>query len=513
MVSKISDLPMSQFLVNKQFRLLNCIRSRINALEFQKKYSNEKSYPATRPATYYVPINTDLAILKKLKARLVINSFIDNTVYSEVLCEFNKFPKKVEDHVRNVLGFYVPKKLNLRRELYALKEQVKHCQPDEVQALMAKIGKEEFDVEVTEKCLENMKMMCLKSRKQEILSRAILEARVRGKDGWFMVFNTLTADDRYIQEVFGENSTAWRDYVRSVDRAIGIRLFGTWRNALRERAKGAEFHTYISVVERGADTGRPHFHVIHFMKALPEGCVDPNMGRDAFPYRDEIDAFKEFWKFGWSTPKPVRCDGSDPYAKLHWIWPLTKNKDTGKYEVLLSKPPEAVVNYITKYLTKEFEKCPKKNEVRWRTKMSRSLGQRICQMVVENCNDLQLEMILRMRSKRVLLIRNRSMPLWMMKKMAMKKLLMRKKIQTPMKLWSMMLGLAPREGFLKRLRCMIRRKENPKPVSYGDLRMLTLMRRVGSKLVDICQKISDCEFGVMLPTIEIRGSSKEVRFG
>src|SRR5204862_8179447 len=41
----------------------------------------------------------------------------------------------------------------------------------------------------------------------------------------------------------------------------------------------ADCYQYFCVPEYGTANGRLHFHAVHFMRPLPTGSVDPNLGR------------------------------------------------------------------------------------------------------------------------------------------------------------------------------------------------------------------------------------------
>lgn len=509
----ISDLPMSQFLINKQFRLYNAIRSRINALEFQYQYYL-KHYNANL-ASDLTAFRNDLEILNGLLNRLVINSLFCNKTYLGVLQEFVSFPKTIKEHSEKLLGFYVPRKLNLEKNLNILKDNYKSAPSDLTKEM---ILQEENNVLLSSKFLSSLKHKCLQARKSELKARLSLECNLRVRDGWLVVFNTLTVDNHNHEEVFGESSTAWTDYVRSVDRAIGIRLFGSWRAAVEVRkgrsdlssTKDTEFHTYFAVVERGSSTGRLHIHVLHFMKGLPNGCSDPNIGRNVPNYR-EIAAFKKFWKFGYSSPKAVRFDMSDAFSKLFWRWPV--ELVDGKWVSIKCSEPDALVGYIAKYMTKEFDKAINQEETKWRTKCSQKLGQTIPQMIVSRCTMLQLETILRMRSRNTLQVKNKNLPLWMMKKLAMSRILKLSLKRTPKSCWNMLMALKPRASIMKLLKSMIQKKENLSTPSFGDLRVLQLLNMVGFSLLELVKKISDREFGLYDNSYFKCGFSMEVRCG
>lgn len=214
----------------------------------------------------------------------------------------------------------------------------------------------------------------LKARKFELSTRLRYEMHFRLKQGWFVIFNTLTCDAQNINRVFESGSMDWSNYIRSVDRSIGCKIFGTWRNAIQARREGNEFHTYFAVVERGTEHGRLHIHVLHFMKDLPFGYSCPNKGLIT-PNKREYSSFKCFWRFGFSTPVAVRINLSDAWSKIGWRWPVVLID--GKYNPVKSSHPDAVCNYLGAYITDILEYDNNNNRkvgIRWRVRTSRKLG-------------------------------------------------------------------------------------------------------------------------------------------
>src|SRR5690606_39900250 len=64
-----------------------------------------------------------------------------------------------------------------------------------------------------------------------------------------------------------------RDYFRDIGRMV---LAAEGRKA---NDSHADCYQYFCVPEYGTANGRLHFHAVHFMRTLPTGSVDPNLGR------------------------------------------------------------------------------------------------------------------------------------------------------------------------------------------------------------------------------------------
>ncbi|AXH76710.1 MAG: protein A* [Microviridae sp.] len=164
----------------------------------------------------------------------------------------------------------------------------------------------------------------------------------------------------------GHKSSAWTDYVRSVDRYFGEAAHGSYRKALKS---GEDYHSYFAVVEKGSKTGRLHIHVVHCFKTMPRDFTDPNLGVSV-PYRREIVALKNFWTYGFSSPIAIRFNAMDSFAQVGWRWPVKLKEDS--YVPVMSKPFAAIVSYVGKYLTKAL--ADKEVGCIWRTRTSRNLG-------------------------------------------------------------------------------------------------------------------------------------------
>ena len=100
-----------------------------------------------------------------------------------------------------------------------------------------------------------------------------LELSRANKEGWAVVFNTLTVEPEYYDDVFRTGSNLWRNYIRTIDRAVAKSIFGSYR-----QRDGSDYFNYCAIVEHGSDTGRLHIHCIMSMRKLPKGCLDPNIG-------------------------------------------------------------------------------------------------------------------------------------------------------------------------------------------------------------------------------------------
>jgi len=531
----LSDLPLSSFNVDKYFRLIHRVRSRISALDFQRQYLIKYYYKYLTTEEYTQIILTsakDFFVLKWMAQRLVNNSVICNSkfFYRGYLRLYNSFPLNTKDHSIKIFGFYVPKRLNLEKDLYSLQNNLKTCSDQQKPFYTHLIQKEEQNIEIIKNVLETLKKNCQLSRKSEIQARLMCEALVREKQGWFMVFNTLSVQGHKLGEVFNESSTAWTDYIRAIHRAVGISIYGSWRTALQSSKRryinlsdnpiymeDTAFHSYIACVERGGLHGRLHIHVLHFMKKLPKGCYDPNLHKDKDYTNREIHALKKYWKFGFSSPIAVRLGQNDAYSKLYWKYPQKFDPLTKTYQPLKSGSSIKIVKYIVKYIAKSYNNPTYKGGLSWRTKMSRNLGMMIPQMIINHpkFNLKTSKFVLSVKSRNVMQIKKYSLPIWTISRMTMKKMIQKvyqRKKQTLTKYWSSIIKLKARDSFLNQLKLMMKNQENPIYHNFGASRVQNLKGTGASNMQIILKDIEKIFFGNIQTSINIHGNSMEIRY-
>lgn len=528
-------LPLSSFNVDKYFRLLHKVRSRISALQFQRNYLIKYYYKFLTIEEYTQIIHTsakDFYLLKWLEKRLVNNSVICNTkfFYRGYLRFFNQFPLNTKDHSIKIFGFFVPKRLNLEKDLHVLQDNLRSCVDHLKPMYMDLIQKEEQNILIIKNVLEKMKKNCQLSRKAEIEARLMCEAILREKQGWFIVFNTLSVQGHKLGSVFNEHSTAWTDYVRSIHRAVGISLFGSWRSALQSLKRrsfnssdnsiymeDSTFHSYIACVERGGLHGRLHIHVLHFMKKLPNGCYDPNLHKQTDFTNREIHALKKYWKYGFSSPIAVRLGNNDAYSKLNWKWPQKFDPITKTFQPLKSGSTIKIVKYIVKYISKSYNNPNYKGGLSWRTKMSRDLGKTIPMMIISNpkFNLRTLKFVLSIKSRNVLKLKNYSLPIWTISRMAIRKMISKvyqKKKLILSRYWNSIITLKPRDNFLKQLKLMMKNPENHMYHISGNSKIMNLKGTAGSNMFQILSDLETFFFGHTKTSITINGNSREVRY-
>lgn len=179
------------------------------------------------------------------------------------------------------------------------------------------------------------------SRRNETIQRIHNEMTLRHSQGWYFIFDTLTLSNDCVQQ-FYETKTALRDYFRVVSRKV---LSAEGRPV---KESSSDCYSYICVPEFGGETGRLHFHIVHFMRTLPSGTVDPNFGKQKRIYR-QVDTLRGLWKYGFTQPIAVRYSG-DAFTKRGWLTPVDKD---GKS--VDSKPMIAVAHYVAKYINKKTE--------------------------------------------------------------------------------------------------------------------------------------------------------------
>jgi len=449
--------------IDKVFRLKHRIKSRIDNLTVQSKLSD--TYNGFLYNLEYKHLfNKDIQELYNIYNRLDNNNVICNKTYEECYSLYVRYPKTLKEHAQLLFGGHYYKAKNVKEPCPELKQ-----------------------------FLINLKNNTLKSRKFESLALLRVECQYRYKQGWYFVFNTLTVDNNYLSDVFSNGSAVWTNYIRSIDRMFGIKSFGDWRTALRQRKLGNEFHQYFAVVERGGETGRLHIHVLHMFKDLPDQFVDPNYGA-RIPVSREIDYMKSFWKYGYSSPIAVRFNSSDAYAKKFWRWPVEKMPKVG-YVSLETSDIERMINYVGKYISKTLDQPINSKEViRWRIRKSRTMSKQVLQVLVDKLKVKELALVM-VVNPIVLKMRGKILPIRMLRLMVLRKLMIYWTITNCQKLSQFQANLMPRENIVKQFVNMISLNMDSKMLSIGDLKVRILTNLAGSSLLLTIKEVSDMMLG------------------
>jgi len=498
----------SQFRVNKVIRLYNDISTRIEKLDMQKKFFKDRVSLSQKSNQKCLDCNRDIDQLEKLKARLVQYSLIRNKAYPEVYKQFKKYPKNIEEHTKMLFDNYVPytnKELNnLKR---CEKSYQKALENGDNNAILTKKCEYEDSLLVYE-YMQRFKKRVEESKKEvrvsELKKRIRLECELRLKQGWFLVFNTLTVTDWNMQKVFGPDANAWEKYIKALEREIGYSKYPNKTvREIKELSDGRPFHRYFAVVERGKETGRLHIHALHFIKDLPRGCSDPNKGRNIPNYK-EISYLKKLWEYGYSTPEPVRISNSDAYAKLGWRFPVEKTEDGHK--TIRCGSTEGVVSYIAKYITKEYNK-KQNGETKWRTRMSRTLGLDPIIQIIKKANKQEILLMTALPKCKQMKMLQKSLPFNLIKREATKQLLKNYKKLKNKKIFELIIGIKPAESIYEHTRNMLKTNWAYSPSNYASSQILRLKDMVISKLLEKIREVELIMFGDRLINYNGRGMS------
>lgn len=489
----IREISVSQACVDKKYRLYSTIKRRINGLIWQSESILKQHYNWDE-----IKFEEHIEALRILIYRLDRYSVITNKEYASIYRDFQKFPKKLEDHSKELLGFYIPRKDRSERNLKELREKTDMSDPNQVK----KLKFEEFTFNCIEKFKRKWRTDCIEARANELLLRLAYELLTRNKEGWFVVFNTLTVSDYNLRRVFEKGSRIFSNYISKIDRDVGRKIYGKWKKAKEARKRGDIWHTYFSVIERGKEAGRKHIHVIHVLKKLPSGCYDPNRGLNTPRYR-EISRFKRYWAYGHSMPIAVRFSYNDAYGKINWTWPCQYDKKEERFVPLLTKSPFALANYMSKYVVKEYTKKLNERSVTWRTKMSRTLGKKVILLILERMTLEQRKLMTIMETQRLIKIADRAIPVQALKMMATKMNFSQMKEE---ELWDLVRKLEPRQSLLKHVKNMIQKGQNLKLQNAGDLKILDLLEKEGYDIVNLVKKVEQETFGKIDDKFKFYGS-------
>lgn len=188
----------------------------------------------------------------------------------------------------------------------------------------------------------------------------------------YMIFNTLTVRPGAYYEVFTKQSTAFKDYIRAVDRACT----GTTDPRNARRHHGYQ-HQHFACVEEGSKHGRLHIHCLHILDRLPRTSSDPNTGA-IHPRERELPSMRNLWRHGLSKPLMVRYSPTDAFGQAGYRWPLDYR--TGDAQKLQS--PLALANYLSKYINEGYNSC-QRAKLLWRVRKSHKLGHAILLEMLE----------------------------------------------------------------------------------------------------------------------------------
>lgn len=366
--------------------------------------------------------------------------------------------KRVQDQIgtfrlddNTILSHPPPEPAILKR---SLKEIMEYVFPDAWAPTTAQL-------EASEKAVVDMMQNRTRSARAGVLTKMLeLQIAESAHNGWFMLFNTLTVAPEHYHTVFSPESTAFKDYVRHIDKLFARAAYGSFK-----KAKGEDYHQYFAVTEEGGKHGRLHIHVLHCFKELPN-YPDPNAGRIAPRYR-ELQQFKQCWPYGFSTPIMVRYSLNDAYGRKGFKWPL--DHKTGK--PLQAKGPLVVAGYMAKYISKGYV-SPKRSLYQWRVKKSQAFG---LSLIKTTMNKFTTETLLQIAQNPLLRfdLNSRTLPPSLIRVQALK-ILQNRQLSTSM--YELAQSVTPRPSLLQQLRGSSGKKETHSSQSsmYTEIGMLTV---------------------------------------
>ena len=170
-----------------------------------------------------------------------------------------------------------------------------------------------------------MSELVRKTRKREFIVRNLLEVSEAYEKGWYMVFQTLTIDpkkafDQGMEvEEYLFRGRKIELYLKKLQNGVLLSMYP--KKSLRqirkevdkEELKVQNYFRY-SIVFEPHKNGRPHAHMLLFMKKLPVGVltVDPNKNYNE-KTRRQVVGFAKYWQHGFSMPIAVRFNKTDAY--------------------------------------------------------------------------------------------------------------------------------------------------------------------------------------------------------
>jgi hypothetical protein len=495
------------------------MRARVNKLTIQARLFDFMRYPYNHSKVYKV-IDRIKLLIRSLES-LDYNYFIRNAPpgdlftdrsrppprnvdnrYKRIRRVWRRYPDKVEDHCKQLFGDFIENRDRSREYLDNMRDELYR---DPGNWTLRNIYEDFYHYTVMqERFKRNVKWRMQDARKKELLFRLENEIMLRKSQGWYMIFNTLTVDRDHYGSVFSAGSAAWNDYIRRVERAIGIEIYGTARQAQQEKSTNP-YHKYFAVVEEGGESGRLHIHCLHFMRELPPGWYDPNISKE-IPCDELLYCMRQYWPYGSSEPKMVRFNRDDAYGKLRFRWPSIK--DGLNYVPRQIQDAQGLVIYMGKYMAKQLLAPKGKDDYIWRVRLSRKLGLLPMTMLTKRLSDSQLEAVMLMRGNKKMLMFNRRIPLHLLKMLSVKEWLTRKSFYAPEDVWEMLCALPPRENLLKQFRDLIREGGTSKMRNCGIFKMMRLLYMEGSSILEKVRQV-ELECGMLYKQFSgMKGSGK-----
>lgn len=241
--------------------------------------------------------------------------------------------------------------------------------------------------EEEKKLLDHLGDLQRNSRKLDYTRRLHAEFREAERNGWFVIFDTVTYSNSNLQESIRNGNSHIRDYCRTIGRRITTHIHGSLtylapnpddiHSDVRRSHRIQDNYKYFVVPEFGSQTGRIHFHILHFCADLPdEWKIDPMRSPDS--KNREIAAMKHLWPYGWSTPMTSRYSPTDAWGRLGHHWPRKKDGSPMPTGAI-----GRVANYLTKYINKSMAE-KKKGNFPWRISMTRQFGNQIIRQLIPN---------------------------------------------------------------------------------------------------------------------------------
>ena len=412
----------SGYTSSKDFRLLQKVIGRVKDLSFQtyvqnqrqkEGFSNTNKAQITRAEIELLWLKELVQKIKESGAKKRTEKSLGGTLLviypliEELADEFRQYPATNKEHVIAIFGEYIARGKGQQKP-------------------------------VMKRMLHNMHEKGTAIRRQEHVTRSILEMQQRNHEGWFIVFNTLTVNAQDYEKVFENGSTCWIKYKQRLEYAIRG----------RKKQKGDELVlTTFATTQRGKKTRRLHIHAIHCMKNLPAGNKDPNTGALA-PNKILLTCMIPFWPYGISYPVMVRLGAGDAFGQLNWRWPAEYVKD--RWQPIPAKPPESLARYLTRDMTKKQESS---SVMPWRTKTTRHLGTAFTSRLLAGMSNNQLTAVMNLPSSKEIKLMYLTLPINLLRNAAQKEWTDRKMNdgRTRAATWKQLCKLAPVPPITQRL--------------------------------------------------------------
>lgn len=336
---------------------------------------------------------------------------------------------------------------------------------------------------IQEAAIEVMQSHQIKANIARLSYRVNLALKQAIYERQHIIMNTLTVKPENYHKVFDKGSTSFKNYIKKFNEILD-----------------SDNHQYFAITELGGRTGRPHLHVIHILKEIPENWKQCPNTSTIQPTHRVINNARSYWKHGFSAPIAVRINAADIWNKYRFRWPVKYNEITKEYIPIPTGNSGKLTSYLVKYLTKQL---PKKDVPTWKIRISNQLGMTIFNKTMQQLNQKLLSKIMSIAIQQTLILHGKIIPTKILKKAASKEIILRLRKSNNT---TQLMTLEPQSSLMRRLQTMTLPTPMYNLVNTTDSKIRKLKKVETSELIQI-QNIIDKYVIKYTGTLDIQATS------